>query len=379
MAGVSFAGVELRKLPASFRIKLGQILDLDESWKKLMCRIPSELNPTGSSKYSAEDVFLVERHARKTGAYGGEILLDEWSTSGKNRPTAETLLHLLIQCNLFRAADYVATEILGEEPPQRPDNGPAARVKPDCEENTMTDLAASGGADGSADRLQDVLERLNNHDSSQGNLIPFHIAVIEAVTKNFHQEFCIGHGAFGTVYKMDLTRNGGPMLAIKLLNPVCSVVEDQFLTEIRVLSEYRHENLLCLIGYCTNGPQYCLIYEYMSNGSLLDMLQNEPNRLEWRKRVSILSGVAKGILYLHTARDTPLIHRDIKSANILLSDNLSPRIGDFGLAKSLSSSNQTSALTSTIFGTSAYMAPEAFRGDISPKMDIFSFGVRFQF
>ncbi len=104
-------------------------------------------------------------------------------------------------------------------------------------------------------------------------------------------------------------------------------------------------------------------------------ISQQNNQLDWCRRVSILFGVAKGLHYLHTAKEKPLIHRDIKSANILLSDNLTPKIGDFGLAKSLTSSNQTSALTSTIFGTSAYMAPEAFRGDISPKMDIFSFGV----
>jgi hypothetical protein len=203
-----------------------------------MCSIPSERNGGNNNKYTVEDVALIEHHARKTGHSCGEILLDEWSTSGKIRPTPETLLNLFIQCNMFRAADYVATEILGDEPPTRPQSGPAAKV-------LHSDLTTGVGggdstkiiSDGIGDKLQEVLERLNNHDYSQGNLVSFHIAVIKAVTRDFNQEFCIGNGAFGTVYKMDLREYGGPILANKLLNPVSSVVEDQFLTEIRVLSE----------------------------------------------------------------------------------------------------------------------------------------------
>lgn len=112
----------------------------------------------------------------------------------------------------------------------------------------------------------------------------------------------------------------------------------------------------------------------MRKGSLLDAIALKQNPLHWSKRISILFGVANGLHYLHTAKAKPLIHRDIKSANILLSESLVPKIGDFGLAKSLTP-NKTSALTSTIIGTSAYMAPEAHRGDISPKLDIYSFGV----
>jgi interleukin-1 receptor-associated kinase 4 len=284
----------------------------------------------------------------------------------------------------------VAEEILEVPLPERPAEGPARRIpeslitqfgedeeeeevfeeEKDRISSTIPSTRVVGGS------LQRLLDQLNNYDYQRGNLITFSIDVIEKATEGFEEKFRVGSGSFGTVYKLELGFGTVP-LAIKLLHPTCSVIEEQFVTEINVLSRYRHENLVGLIGYCSNGPQFCLVYEFMAGGTLMEALASDAEVvLQWSKRLSIMLGVIRGIHYLHTALEKPLIHRDIKSANILLSGSHQPKIGDFGLAKSFSTTGaQTSALASTIFGTSAYMAPEAFRGDISPKMDVFSFGV----
>jgi len=207
-----------------------------------MCAIPSEGNQS-RPKYTTEHMQLIERYGQKTSKLCGEILIDEWSTSGKKRPTVKTLLELLVQCRLFRAADYVASEILEVELPARPSEGPAAPVLWATREfqnlaiiGERSETADGGGE--AVDPYQEIFEKLNNRDYEKGNLVNFNISLIESATRNFHQDFCIGSGAFGTVYKLDLSRNGGPVLAIKSLTPTSSVVEEQFLTEIRVLSRY---------------------------------------------------------------------------------------------------------------------------------------------
>jgi len=195
-----------------------------------------------------ENIDLVERHGIMNRRLAGDILLDEWSTSGRIRPTVETLFDLLQECQLFRAADYVAEEILNIPIPLRPAQGPAQVIIPilfgqnEPEElglherlNTMS-LEASPSNFNIDSNLNILVQRLNNYDYSQGNLIDFNIEVIERATKKFDERFCIGSGAFGTVYSLDL-KPKGPKLAIKLLHPASSVVEDQFVTEIRVLSE----------------------------------------------------------------------------------------------------------------------------------------------
>ncbi|CAG7718396.1 unnamed protein product [Allacma fusca] len=383
--------MELRKLPPRFRTKLSQLLDIDEGWKKLMSSIPSTVNASGQ-KYTSEHIQLVERHGLNSRKLCGEIFLDEWSTSGTVRPTAETLYELLQQCQLYRAADYVAEEILEVPLPSRPTDGPAKRISESLitqfepeeeEEGVFPDARVTSSSalkiipstqtadDGS---LQRLLDQLNNYDFVNGKLINFSINTIQTATKGFSETYKVGSGSFGTVYKLEL---GSIPLAIKLLHPTCTVIEEQFVTEINVLSRFRHENLVSLIGYCSNGPQFCLVYEFMAGGTLMEALAAEGNMvLPWSKRLPIMFGVIKGIHCLHNSLEKTIIHRDIKSANILLSRSHQPKIGDFGLAKSFSTTGaQTSALASTIFGTSAYMAPEAFRGDISPKMDVFSYGV----
>lgn len=218
------------------------------------------------------------------------------------------------------------------------------------------------------------------------DLLHFSYEGLKSITNNFSDELVssggnkLGEGAFGVVYFAKIIQDGREkQMAVKRLSAGESRVELQFKTEIEVLSRCKHENLVPLDGYSCDGPEWCLVYAFMPNGSLQDCLacSNGREPLDWRTRVRIGEGSARGIVYLHTFQDVPLVHRDIKSANILLDENLNPKVGDFGLVRLGGSGTHTRTLikTTTVFGTSAYMSPEAFRGDISVKMDTFSFGV----
>ncbi|KAJ8917745.1 hypothetical protein NQ315_005196 [Exocentrus adspersus] len=188
----------------------------------------------------------------------------------------------------------------------------------------------------------------------------------------------LGSGAFGSVFLAAglLDRHVAVKKLILKDVEVVNVDDDvtkQFRNEVEVLSKYKHENLLSLLGYSCDGCTYCLLYEYISGGALKDRLQVIEGKLQWTERLSIATGTSKAVSYLHTAFITPLIHRDIKSANILLDSKNNAKLSDFGLIKLTPSQNTNTA--TTVSGTSAYMAPEAFRGDVSVKSDTFSFGV----
>ncbi|XP_050511305.1 interleukin-1 receptor-associated kinase 4 isoform X2 [Diabrotica virgifera virgifera] len=188
----------------------------------------------------------------------------------------------------------------------------------------------------------------------------------------------LGSGEFGSVF-LALGLLNKPIAVKKLFIGDVEVVDiddevtKQFRTEVEVLSKYKHDNLLSLLGYSCDGSTYCLLYDYIPGGPLKDRLQNISNILSWKQRLNIAMGTSRAIAYLHTAFPTPLLHRDIKSANILLDSRGQPKLGDFGLIKLMT--NQNINTSTTVFGTSAYMPPEAFGGDESVQFDTFSFGV----
>lgn len=186
----------------------------------------------------------------------------------------------------------------------------------------------------------------------------------------------LGHGTFGSVFvAFDLMKQP---VAIKKLNldimnmNKMEEVTKQFCNEVETLSKFKHDHLLELLGYSHDGSTYCLAYEYMSGGTLHDKLKAQKGRLHWKERLDISLGLSQAITYLHTQFKDPVVHRDIKSPNILLDGSNKAKLGDFGLVRNLY--NRTSTFTSAI-GTSAYMSDEALRGEISYKMDTYSFGI----
>ncbi|VVB04346.1 unnamed protein product [Arabis nemorensis] len=200
---------------------------------------------------------------------------------------------------------------------------------------------------------------------------------LATATKNFRQECLIGEGGFGRVYKGNLDKTG-QVVAVKQLDRNGLQGHREFLVEVLMLSLLHHSNLVNLIGYCADGDQRLLVYEYMPLGSLEDhLLDLEPEQkpLDWNSRIKIALGAAKGLEYLHDTANPPVIYRDLKSSNILLNRDFVAKLSDFGLAK-LGPIGDTQHVSSRIMGTYGYCAPEYQRtGHLTVKSDVYSFGV----
>ncbi|XP_027357029.1 G-type lectin S-receptor-like serine/threonine-protein kinase LECRK3 [Abrus precatorius] len=215
-------------------------------------------------------------------------------------------------------------------------------------------------------------KKLLNPNLSTGTTRCFTYKELEEATTGFKQ--ILGRGAFGTVYKGVLTSYTSRYVAVKRLDKVVQEGEKEFKTEVSVIGQTHHRNLVRLFGYCDEGDHRLLVYEYMSNGSLARFLFGI-SRPHWNQRVQIALGIARGLTYLHEECSTQIIHCDIKPQNILLDDLFTPRISDFGLAKLLLA-EQTQAAKTGLRGTIGYFAPEWFRkGSITTKVDVYSFGV----
>ncbi|XVE80352.1 hypothetical protein DITRI_Ditri14bG0132900 [Diplodiscus trichospermus] len=198
-------------------------------------------------------------------------------------------------------------------------------------------------------------------------------------TKNFYPEYQLGEGGFGRVYKGRL-ENPNQVVAVKQLDRNGYQGNREFLVEVLMLSLLNHSNLVNLVGYCAEGDQRILVYEYMANGSLENhLLDLPPDRkpLDWNTRIKIAVGAAKGLEYLHETADPPVIYRDFKASNILLDQDFNPKLSDFGLAK-LGPTGDKSHVSTRVMGTYGYCAPEyALTGQLTTKSDVYSFGVVF--
>lgn len=201
---------------------------------------------------------------------------------------------------------------------------------------------------------------------------------LKQASNDFSDSNIIGNGGFASVYRGNWK---GTDVAIKRLK--CNLM-DQALNELTILNSYRIDNILPIYGISIDGPEACLVYQFMSNGSLEDRLSCKTGTqpLTWNQRALIGEGVAKGLYYLHTLRDKPLVHGDVKSANVLLDSQFVPKLGDFGLARQVfigkNPKNElcTHCTVSSIHGTSVYLPPEYLRHKIlSPAVDVYSYGI----
>ncbi|RWR88172.1 G-type lectin S-receptor-like serine/threonine-protein kinase RKS1 [Cinnamomum micranthum f. kanehirae] len=220
---------------------------------------------------------------------------------------------------------------------------------------------------------------LNDNDIEENGksseLLLFDVSVIAAATDNFSKSNMLGKGGFGPVYKGQLLN--GQEIAVKRLSKNSAQGIKEFKNEVTLIAKLQHRNLVRLLGYCISGEEKILIYEYMKNKSLDSLIfeQTRSAMLDWRKRFNIIVGIARGILYLHEDSRFKIIHRDLKVSNILLDDDMNPKISDFGIAR-IFGQNQAQANTDRVVGTYGYMSPEyAMDGHFSVKSDVFSFGV----
>ncbi|XP_024184463.1 G-type lectin S-receptor-like serine/threonine-protein kinase RKS1 isoform X3 [Rosa chinensis] len=203
----------------------------------------------------------------------------------------------------------------------------------------------------------------------------FDLDTIIAATDHFSRVNELGRGGFGSVYKGQLSNE--QKVAVKRLSKTSGQGIEEFKNEVALIARLQHRNLVKLLGCCIKGEERMLVLEYMPNKGLDSFLFDKTRRsfLDWEKRFEIINGIARGILYLHQDSRLRIIHRDLKTSNVLLDDEMNPKISDFGMAR-IFHGDQLQDKTSRIVGTYGYMSPEyAVFGRFSTKSDVFSFGI----
>ncbi|CAK1598543.1 unnamed protein product [Parnassius mnemosyne] len=514
-----YRDVELRKLPAGTLCDVINTLETNNDWKTVMTFIPK--NPKSNNfepKYNEEHVRLIEEYARLCNRQCAEILLDEWGTSGRIRPTLSTLKEIVLKANILKAADQIAA-LLEEDRPRRPSNGPGADIDtgitillnneqieqrfndydptkriqnefsneknlynvstlplksendkvfssrniPDIsflqslnnkptipvipsESRNLSEPSlnipnlslilrhvnknsvqnVSTGSQSDVESTQDSVESVHKQAKAENNshfqkslpnitdlhshidkiiledtnLINFEYGELENITCKFSETIVkgpfgpsgkIGSGGFGEVFVGYHPKYGIPLAVKKIHSHLLwpthkpQMAIDMFNTEVKNLTQFRHKNIVPILGFSMNGPVPCIICEYIEGGSLEQQLAAKV--LNERQRINIMLGTAEGLKYLHKSeqptqsisvesdtqnvRKNNFVHRDVKSANILLTKECVPKICDFGLVKQY----ESTFVTTSPMGTSAYMAPEGFNGTITQKIDIYSYGI----
>jgi hypothetical protein len=378
---------ELRHVKASHLTHLSAIIDQSKSWTDLLNQMSNGTNPLLTLKLEFAHLFKRQLSCDKSPTFA---LLNYWAITGKRRPTILDLIKLLQACDLKRAEAFVWSEILNEEPRSQ-----AVACNTDFKQQQQSYMIDDSF------KFKDLVSVVSNI-SERCNRYSF-ASIYESTNRFCHSPFDfatrtgfkIGDGRFSSVFlaralpenahSSDDKQLVPQVVAAKLLKSECNT--NYLVNEINLAKKISHENILELlglaIGYEQDGePNYiCLIYPYMQNGSLLECLShglrcNGGQRIWWSNRLDIALKIAEGIAYLHSFHEGAIIHRDIKTANILIDASVRPQLGDFTLVRQLDSHKHgETQYSQNIIGTSVYMPPEAFRGDISTKFDIFSFGV----
>ncbi|CAK8570308.1 unnamed protein product [Lathyrus sativus] len=247
----------------------------------------------------------------------------------------------------------------------------------DSKSGALVPVDADIGTIASPERKSIIVpkELVGLHEKYSSSCRLFKYQELVSATSNFLPENLIGKGGSSEVYRGCLP--DGKEVAVKILKPSDDVLKE-FVLEIEIITTLHHINIISLVGFCFEDDNLLLVYDFLSRGSLEHNLHgNKKNLLEfgWTERYKVALGVAKALEYLHHNADQTVIHRDVKSSNVLLSEDFEPQLSDFGLAKWASSSSSYTTCTD-VAGTFGYLAPEYFMyGKVNDKIDVYAFGV----
>ncbi|XP_030946149.1 L-type lectin-domain containing receptor kinase IX.1-like [Quercus lobata] len=227
-------------------------------------------------------------------------------------------------------------------------------------------------------KKKEVVETVNLasiNDELEGRVGPrrFSYRDLVSATNNFSNEKKLGQGGFGAVYKGYLT-DSDMLVAVKKISGGSKQGKKEYITEVKTISQLRHRNLVKLIGRCHERDEFLLVYEFMPNGSLDYHLFGKRSPLTWMVRYKIALGLGSALLYLHEEWEQCVLHRDIKSSNVMLDSDFNVKLGDFGLARLMD--HELAPRTTGLAGTIGYLAPEYIRtGRASKESDVYSFGI----
>lgn len=365
----------VRSLNVGILRKLSDFIDPQEGWKKLAVAIKK---PSGDDRYNQFHIRRFEALLQTGKSPTCELLFD-WGTTNC---TVGDLVDLLVQVELFAPATLLLPDAVPQTVNSLPPREAAtvAQTHRPCQEKDGTSITPAPKLEHCCEPPDSSGPDSKSVESSDTRFHGFSFYELKSITNDFDERPVsaggnrMGEGGFGVVYKGCVNNR---TVAVKKLGAMVEIsteeLKQQFDQEIKVMAKCQHENLVELLGFSSDSNNLCLVYAYMPNGSLLDRLSclDGTPPLSWHMRCKIAQGAANGISFLH---ENHHIHRDIKSANILLDKDFTAKISDFGLARASGKLAQT-VMTSRIVGTTAYMAPEALRGEITPKSDIYSFGV----
>ncbi|XP_015667939.1 interleukin-1 receptor-associated kinase 3 isoform X1 [Protobothrops mucrosquamatus] len=369
----------VRSLGYGMMRQLADFIDPQEGWKKLAADITDS---SGAKQYNQMQIRRFEA-LKQVGKSPTCELLYDWGTLNC---TVSDLVDLLIRNQFLAPASLLIPDSVSMRKNMTlslslPETVLLHKKGPLVEGKKISELPSLDPNEGhlTSNSCDPSSENSSSHLNDTG-LKSFLFYELKSITNNFDDQTLsaggnkIGEGGFGVVYKGCIN---GQTVAVKKLTALADVsikdLKKQFEQEIKIMARCQHENLVELLGFSNDFDQPCLVYDYMPKGSLLDRLAclDNTSPIPWETRCNIAYGTSNGISFLH---ENNHIHRDVKSANILLTETFVPKLSDFGLARTSVRFTHT-ILTDRIVGTAAYMAPEALRGEITPKSDIFSFGV----